>query len=329
VLDRLKRNPRTRHIPVHVISVVDREQHAATINAFAYMEKPVTKEALEGALSHISDFIDRSVRMLLLVEDDSAQVIGISELFRPGDDVQLTVAHTGKEALEALAKSEFDCAILDLLLPDMDGIALLEQIKRDDRHRDLPVIVYTSKDLTPKEESRLKRYAGSVILKDGAHSPDRLVQEASLFLHRVHEKLPDGVKQFLDDVGHADAALSGRNVLVVDDDIRNIFAVTSVLESHHMNVVYANNGRKALEALESNDGIEVVLMDVMMPEMDGYETMRMIRKNPNYAKLPIIAVTAKALKDDRDKCLGAGASDYLPKPVDADHLVELLKLWIR
>ncbi len=329
ILDRLKRNPRTRHIPVHVISVVDREQRGATLNALAYLEKPVTKEALEGALSHISSFIDRSVRLLLLVEDDDTQANGIAELFKDGEDVKVTIARTGQEALAALATDPFDCIVLDLLLPDIDGVGLLEDIKRQDRYRDLPVIVYTSKELSAKEEARLKRYAASVIVKRALNSPDELLNDASLFLHRVPEKLPERVKQLAAANQSADADLAGKKVLVVDDDVRNIFALTSVLESHAIGVEHASNGKKALEALETNPHYDLVLMDVMMPEMDGYETMRHIRKNPKFVSLPIIAVTAKALKDDRDRCINAGASDYLPKPVDSEKLVELLKLWMK
>ncbi|MBL8955412.1 MAG: HAMP domain-containing protein [Myxococcaceae bacterium] len=329
ILDRLKRSPRTRHIPVHVISVVDREHHGATLNAFAYLEKPVTKEALEGALTHISQFLDRSARLLLLVEDDDAQATGIRALFGEGDDVKVTVARNAKDALAQLDRETFDCAVLDLLLPDADGIGLLEEIKRQEKHKDLPVVIYTGRDLSPQEETRLKRYAASVITKNGRNSPDALLHDASLFLHRVHEKLPERVQRAVTRAMDADADLASRRVLVVDDDVRNIFAISSVLESHKMSVAYANNGKKALEALDSGETFDVVLMDVMMPEMDGYETIRAIRANPKHSELPIIAVTAKALKDDRDRCITAGASDYLPKPVDSDQLIALLKVWMR
>jgi signal transduction histidine kinase/HAMP domain-containing protein/DNA-binding response OmpR family regulator len=327
VLDRLKRNPRTRHIPVHVISVLDREQRGACIKAFAYLEKPVTKEAIEGGLAHMSDFIQRSARFLLLVEDDNRQATSMAELFADDEDVLITVAHTAREALEALETNEFDCLVLDLLLPDADGVSLLEEIKLQDRFRDLPVIVYTNRDLSAQEEAHLKRYAGSIIMKSGAGSPDRLIDETSLFLHRLYDHLPEPTRKAISDNELARDSLSERTVLVVDDDIRNIFAIAAVLESQHMRVLVANNGRKALEVLAAHDDIEVVLMDVMMPEMDGYETMQAIRKDPKHRSLPIIAVTAKALKDDRDKCMGSGASDYLSKPINAQELIELLRLW--
>jgi signal transduction histidine kinase/CheY-like chemotaxis protein len=327
VLDRLKRNPRTRHIPVHVISVLDRAQQGASIKAFAYLEKPVTKEALEGALSHMGDFIQRSARFLLLVEDDTRQASSMAELFADDEDVLISTASSAKETLEALETNEFDCLVLDLLLPDADGVGLLEEIKRQERFRDLPVIVYTNKDLSAQEEAHLKRYAGSVIMKSGPNSPDRLLDDASLFLHRLFERLPEPTRKALEESSGPRGSLADRTVLVVDDDVRNIFAVAAVLESQHMKVLVADNGRKALEVLAANEDIEVVLMDVMMPEMDGYETMQAIRKDPKYRSLPIIAVTAKALKDDRDKCLGSGASDYLSKPVNAHELIELLRLW--
>jgi signal transduction histidine kinase/HAMP domain-containing protein/DNA-binding response OmpR family regulator len=327
VLDRLKRNPRTRHIPVHVISVLDREQRGACIKAFAYLEKPVTKEALEGALAHMSDFIQRSARFLLLVEDDGRQSTSMAELFADDEDVLISVAHTAREALEALETNEFDCLVLDLLLPDADGVSLLEEIKLQERFRDLPVIVYTNRDLSAQEEAHLKRYAGSIIMKSGAGSPDRLIDETSLFLHRLYDHLPEPTRKVISENELSRSSLSERTVLVVDDDIRNIFAIAAVLESQHMRVLVANNGRKALEVLAAHDDIEVVLMDVMMPEMDGYETMQAIRKDPKHRSLPIIAVTAKALKDDRDKCMGSGASDYLSKPINAQELIELLRLW--
>ncbi|HWM86329.1 MAG TPA: HAMP domain-containing protein [Kofleriaceae bacterium] len=327
VLDRLKRNPRTRHIPVHVISVLDREERGCCVKAFAYLEKPVTKEALEGALSHMGDFIQRSARFLLLVEDDDLQASSMAELFADDEDILISVAHSGKEALEALETNEFDCLVLDLLLPDTDGVGLLEEIKLQDRYRDLPVIVYTNRDLSAQEEAHLKRYAGSVIMKSGVDSPERLLDETSLFLHRLYDHLPATIKNAIAETEASRGALADRTVLVVDDDVRNIFALAAVLESQHMKVLVANNGRKALDVLAEHDDIEVVLMDVMMPEMDGYETMQAIRKDPRHRSLPIIAVTAKALKDDRDKCMGSGASDYLAKPVNSHELIELLRLW--
>jgi signal transduction histidine kinase/CheY-like chemotaxis protein/HAMP domain-containing protein len=329
ILDRLKRNPRTRHIPVHVISIVEKSQKGASMGAFSYLEKPVSKEALEGAITHIAQFVDKKVKNLLLVEDDQAQANSVAELIGEGDDVKVTVARTGAEAIEALETGVFDCVVLDLILGDMEGSKLLEQIKTQPRFQDLPVVVYTFKELSSKEEAKLKRYAESVILKAGTGSPEKLLSDTALFLHRVDEKLPEKARQILQGSRTEGDSISGRKVLVVDDDVRNIFALASVLEAQGLEVVYAENGKDGIATLERNPDVDVVLMDVMMPEMDGYETMRAIRKDPNFKSLPIIAITAKALKEDREKCIVAGASDYLPKPVDPEKLIELIRLWAR
>ncbi|HEY6907885.1 MAG TPA: response regulator, partial [Myxococcales bacterium] len=328
ILDRLKRNPRTRHIPVHMISIVERSKRGAAMGAFAYLEKPVSKDALEGAFSHIASFVDKKVKKLLLVEDDPGQQQSISELLR-GEDVEITVVGTAAETMEKLETGDFDTVVLDLLLSDADGTRLLEDIKTNPKLRDIPVVVYTGKELARKEESRLKKYAESVILKSGAASPEKLLSDTALFLHRVEEKLPPKAKEMLRARNEEGEKVAGKKVLIVDDDVRNIFALTSVLESHGLDVLYAENGKDGIAVLERNPDVDVVLMDVMMPEMDGYETMRMIRRDPAHKALPIIAITAKALKEDREKCIQAGASDYLPKPVDADKLLELVRLWIR
>jgi CheY-like chemotaxis protein/two-component sensor histidine kinase len=328
ILDRLKRNPRTRHIPVHVISIVENSQKGAAMGAFSYLEKPVSKEALEGAISHMAQFIDKKVKNLLLIEDDVNQSNSVVELIGEGEDLKITSARSGAEALEALEKESFDCVVLDLILGDMDGAKLLEQIKTQPRFKDLPVIVYTFKELSSKDEARLKRFAESVVLKAGTSSPEKLLSDTALFLHRIDAKLPERARKLLQAQGESES-ISGRKVLVVDDDVRNIFALTSVLEAQGLQVVYAENGRDGISVLERNPDVDVVLMDVMMPEMDGYETMRAIRKDPNFKSLPIIAITAKALKEDREKCIVAGASDYLPKPVDPEKLIELIRLWAR
>ncbi|HET9752386.1 MAG TPA: response regulator, partial [Myxococcales bacterium] len=328
ILDRLKRNPRTRHIPVHVISIVERSKRGAAMGAYAYLEKPVSKDALEGAFSHIASFVDKKVKKLLLVEDDPVQQQSISELLR-GEDVEITVVGTMAETLEKLESGDFDTMVLDLLLTDADGTRLLEDIKTNPKYRDIPVVVYTGKELAKKEEGRLKKYAESVILKSGASSPEKLLSDTALFLHRVEEKLPDKARELLRARNEEGEKVAGKKVLIVDDDVRNIFALTSVLESHGLDVLYAENGKDGIAVLERNPDVDVVLMDVMMPEMDGYETMRVIRRDPAHKALPIIAITAKALKEDREKCIQAGASDYLPKPVDADKLLELVRLWIR
>jgi CheY-like chemotaxis protein len=249
------------------------------------------------------------------------------ELIGEGDDLKITVARSGAEAVAALEKGGVDCVVLDLVLEDVDGGQLLEKIKTDERFKDIPVVVYTFKELSSKEESRLKRYAESVILKAGTSSPEKLLSDTAMFLHRVDNRMPDKTRKILHKGDNE--SISGRKVLVVDDDVRNIFALASVLESQGLEVVYAENGRDGIATLERNPDVDVVLMDVMMPEMDGYETMRAIRKDPNFKSLPIIAITAKALKEDREKCITAGASDYLPKPVDPEKLIELIRLWAR
>ncbi|NOK06147.1 MULTISPECIES: HAMP domain-containing protein [unclassified Myxococcus] len=327
VLDRLKRNPRTRHIPVHVISVMDKNQGNSQ-GAFGYLTKPVSKEGLERVFNQLASFLERKERRLLLVEDDDVQRDSLVKLLSEGGDVEVTAVATGEEVLQNLETGEFDCVVIDLMLPDTDGIRLVEEVKTQNRFRDLPIVIYTGKELTPKDEARLRRYTGSVILKSGTKSPEQLLSDTALFLHRLDQNLPPRARAALAQRNEMDTELSAKKVLVVDDDMRNIFALTSVLENHGMQVVFAENGRAAIEMLEQHRDVDIVLMDVMMPEMDGYETMRAIRKDLKYSSLPIIAVTAKALKDDREKCMAAGASDYLPKPVDTDKLLELIRLWV-
>jgi CheY-like chemotaxis protein len=327
VLDRLKRNPTTRHIPVHVISIDEASRRGAALGAFAYLEKPVSREALEGALEQITSFLDRSVRRLLLVEDDDRQRNTIVELVGEGDDVEVTAVSNAEDAVAALEGGAFDCIVVDLVLPGDDGIQFLEKLRAKDGARELPVIVYTGKDLTPEDDEALRQLAQSVILKSAIKSPERLLSETALFLHRVESRLPERSRALLESSREGQASIAGRKVLVVDDDVRNIFAMTSVLEANGLDVIYAENGQAGIDALLKDPSIDLVLMDVMMPGMDGYETMRAIRANPAFRGLPIVAVTAKALKDDRAKCIEAGASDYLPKPVATEKLLDLIRLW--
>jgi CheY-like chemotaxis protein len=267
------------------------------------------------------------VRKLLLVEDDDTQRQSMVELVGDGDDVEVTAVRTAEEAAKALEAGDFDCLVVDLVLPGDDGIQFLDKVRANDRARELPVIVYTGKDLTPEDDEALKKVAQSVILKSAVHSPERLLSETMLFLHRVESRLPERSKAALAASRHSEASVAGRKVLVVDDDVRNIFAMTSVLEASGLKVIYAENGQAGIEALAKDPTIDLVLMDVMMPGMDGYETIRAIRANPVFRGIPIVAVTAKALKEDRAKCLEAGASDYLPKPVDTEKLLDLIRLW--
>ncbi len=327
VLERLKRNPWTRHIPVHVISVVEENRKAASMGAFAYLEKPVDKEKLSGAFLHLSQFLDRDIRMLLVVEDNPDEQKSLIAWLSEGTDVKVTAVSTAEEALAELGREQFDCMVVDLILPGLDGTRLIEEVKTQPRYRDLPIVVFTAKDLNPTEERKIRTYAESVIMKIDAHAADRLLYDTAIFLHRISERLPSRVKSTLEKISGDEAILAGKKALIVDDDVRNIFALTSVLEGQKMKVIYAEDGKTGAELLATNPDIDVVLMDIMMPQLDGFETMQQIRRDPRYKKLPIIAVTAKALKDDREKCLAAGATDYIAKPVDPDKLVQLVRLW--
>ncbi|MFP5261728.1 MAG: response regulator, partial [Blastocatellia bacterium] len=326
VLDRLKHDPATRHIPVHIISLMEDVQVGLKMGARVYLKKPVTKEGLTSALNNIKSFIEQPAKRLLVVEDNDVQRNTIVELIGNGD-VQTTAVATGEEALAALKEHSFDCMVLDLGLPGMNGFELIERVKSEVGSVDLPIIVYTGKELTKAEETELKRVAETVIIKD-VKSMERLLDETALFLHRVEANLPEPKRRMLEQLHQTDSVIAGKKVLIVDDDIRNIFAITSALERHKMIAVYAENGRDAIEMLNDTPGIDVVLMDVMMPEMDGYEAMSAIRANPKLKSLPIIALTAKAMKGDREKCIEAGASDYITKPIDIAQLLSLLRVWL-
>ncbi|HEX6058261.1 MAG TPA: HAMP domain-containing protein [Gemmatimonadaceae bacterium] len=326
VLERLKRSAETRHIPVHIISGIHDRRHGLMAGALAYLEKPVSKEALEDAFGRIAGFIDRSVKNLLIVEDDETQRLAMEELIGH-EDVDITSVATADDALRALDERHFDCMVLDLGLQGTSGFELLEKVKADPERHDLPIIIYTGKELSEEEETRLRRYAETIILKD-VKSPERLLDETALFLHRVEAKLPEQKRRMLEQLHSADEAFKGKRVLVVDDDVRNIFSLTSVLEDHGMTVAFAENGRDALEKLREQDDVDIVLMDIMMPEMDGYETTKAIREMPKFRQLPIIALTAKAMKGDREKTIAAGASDYITKPVDTEQLLSLMRVWL-
>jgi CheY-like chemotaxis protein len=265
-------------------------------------------------------------KRLLVIEDNEIERQSIVELLAH-DDIEVGTVGTGTEALRILADGSFDCCVVDLRLPDMSGFELLERMQADPGLRDLPVVVFTGKELSNEEEARLKLLAKSVVLKD-VQSPERLFDETALFLHRVVAELPEPKRQMLDRLHGSNDVLRARKVLVVDDDARNIFALTTVLENQEMEVVSATNGRQAIDMIQNTPDLSVVLMDIMMPEMDGYETMREIRKEPQFRTLPILALTAKAMKGDREKCLQAGASDYIAKPVNTDQLLSLLRVWL-
>jgi HAMP domain-containing protein/CheY-like chemotaxis protein/signal transduction histidine kinase len=326
VLDRLKHDPKTSHIPVHVITADDREYQPRKLGALTYMQKPVSREQLIESFDKIAAFAQRKVRHLLVVEDDDAQRMSIVELIGEGD-VQTTAVATGEEALAELQNHQFDCMVLDLKLPDMSGFELIERMQKEFDQADLPIIIYTGKELSEKEETQLRLVADAIVVKE-ANSPERLLAETSLFLHRVESNLPEPKRRMLEQLLRRDPVLTGKKVLIVDDDVRNIFALTSALESYNMEVLRAENGREGIELLRQNPDTDVVLMDIMMPEMDGYETMYAIRQQEEFKQLPIIALTAKAMKADRDKCIEAGASDYISKPLDMDQLLSMLRVWL-
>ncbi|MFL5927476.1 MAG: response regulator, partial [Gaiellaceae bacterium] len=331
VLENLKRHPDTRHIPVHIVSggvANGGVQDALRAGAVAVLEKPVEHDLLNATYSKILEFSERGARRLLVVDDDEAQRQSIIELIGTGEDVEIVAVGSSEEALEQLeGDGLFDCMVLDLKLPKMSGFTLLEKVKTDDRFRGLPVIVYTGRDLTRREETRLKKYAETIIVKD-VRSPERLLDETALFLHRVESKLPTEKRRMLEQLHSVDDVFKGKRVLIADDDVRNVFALASVLERQGMEVLFAENGNEAIAALETNPEIDLVLMDIMMPELDGYEAMRRIRERPQFGKLPIISLTAKAMKGDREKSIASGASDYITKPVDTDQLLSLMRVWL-
>jgi len=326
VLDRLKHDPSTRHIPVQIISIIDDLTHVLRLGAFGHITKPVDRGKLVDGVSRLKEFIERPVKKLLLIEDDETLSSSIAELIG-GKDIQITAVGTGDEALSRLQTERFDCAIVDLMLPDMDWSELIGKIKKESSFPELPVIVHTGKDLTKRETARIKRLAETIIIKD-ADSVERLVDETALFLHRDVAVLSESQMNMMKRVNLTDPRLEGRKVLVVDDDIRNIFALTSILERQKMEVVYAENGRDGIEMLKKTTGIHGVLMDIMMPEMDGFQAMNEIRQISKFKTIPIIAVTAKAMKGDRQKCIEAGASDYITKPVEIEQLLSLLRIWL-
>jgi CheY-like chemotaxis protein len=324
VLDWLQHNPDTRHIPVHIVSIDEDNVRAHRSGASSALNKPAAREALDQLFDEITASIERRTKRLLIVEDDEAQRIHTVELCA-GDDVEITAAATGAEALAALGRERFDCMVLDLGLPDISGFEVIQRIQDELSLRGMPVVVYTAGELGRRDESRLRKVAKSVVIKD-VRSPERLFEEVTHLLHRVESDLPAEKRQMLREARHSDPALAGRRVLVVDDDIRNVFAITAVLERQGMEVVTAENGAEALAALESRADIEIALVDVMMPEMDGYETMTRIRALSNYQALPLIALTAKAMRGDRERCLEAGASEYIAKPVDTEQLLSMLRV---
>ncbi len=326
VLSQLKQNPLTRHIPVQIVTLDEDRQHGLARGAFSFVSKPTTSQGLSNAIGRIKDYATPRRKRLLLVEDNEAERLSVSTLLGH-DDIEIVPATNGTDALSILYETPCDCVVLDLRLPDMTGFEVLEKMRRSPELCDIPVVVFTGRELSAEEDAQLHTMARSIVVK-GVESPERLLDETSLFLHRVVTDLPAEKQRLLERLNSSDEDLFGSTVLVVDDDARNIFALSSVLERRGMRVLTATTGNEAIHLVESDTDIAIVLMDIMMPEMDGYETIQTIRSNPDHRRLPIVALTAKAMKGDREKCLEAGASDYLAKPVNTEQLLSVLRMWL-
>jgi CheY-like chemotaxis protein len=326
VLSQLKQNPLTRHIPVQIITMDEDRQHGLARGAFSFVTKPTTPEGVKAALARIKNYSAPRRKRLLIVEDNAAERMSITELLAH-DDIDIITAETGEEALQIMREQSCDCVVLDLKLPDMSGFEILEELRADPDLSDVPVVVFTGRELTVEEDARLHTMARSIVVK-GVESPERLLDETALFLHRVVTELPVEKQKMLERLNRSDEDLVGKTALLVDDDARNIFALSSVLERRGMRVLAATTGGEAVELVQSTPDLAIVLMDIMMPEMDGYQTIAAIRENPAFRRLPIIALTAKAMKGDREKCLESGASEYLAKPVNTEQLLTAMRSWL-
>jgi signal transduction histidine kinase/CheY-like chemotaxis protein/CHASE3 domain sensor protein len=326
VLDRLKHDARTRHLPVHVVSVGDYAQTTLSMGASGYTLKPAKYEELVAAFKRFEKRLSRGMSRLLIVEDDPVQRDGLIRLLA-APEVEIVAVGTVAEALASLRTGSYDCIVTDLTLPDASGFELLDEMSNDEAYSSPPVIVYTGRSLTAGEEQRLLQHSSSIIVK-GARSPERLLDEVTLFLHQVESELPPERRRMLKTARDREAVFDGRRVLIVEDDVRNIFSLSSVLEPKGVKISIARNGREAISALENTPDVDLVLMDIMMPEMDGFEAMQRIRERPQWGRLPIIALTAKAMKDDQERCLSRGASDYISKPIDVEMLLSLLRIWM-
>jgi CheY-like chemotaxis protein/signal transduction histidine kinase/HAMP domain-containing protein len=326
VLSQLKQNPLTRHIPVQIITLDEDRQHGLARGAFSFVTKPASTEGVEAALARIKEYAKPRRKRLLVVEDDRAEQQSIRELLGH-DDIEIVTAGTGAEALRVLRQDPCDCVVLDLRLPDMSGFDVLEKLRVDTKLSDVPVVVFTGRELSAEEDAELHTMARSIVVK-GVESPERLLDETALFLHRVVTELPPEKQRMLERLTSSDEDLVGRTALLVDDDARNIFALSSVLERRGMRVLTATNGSEAIALADATPDLAIVLMDIMMPEMDGYRTIHAIRQKPDFRRLPIVALTAKAMKGDREKCMEAGASDYLAKPVNTEQLLSALRMWL-
>jgi CheY-like chemotaxis protein len=326
VLSQLKQNPLTRHIPVQMITLDEDRQHGLARGAFSFVTKPTSTEGIEAAFARIKDYTAPRRKRLLVVEDKPGERLSITELLGH-DDIEIVTAATGAEALDTLREQPCDCVVLDLRLPDMSGFEVLERLGDDETLCEVPVVVFTGRELSAEEDAQLHTMARSIVVK-GVESPERLLDETSLFLHRIVTDLPPEKQQMLERLNRSDEDLIGKTALLVDDDARNIFALSSMLERRGMRVLAATTGGEAINLVESTPDLAIVLMDIMMPEMDGYQTIGAIREKPAFRRLPIIALTAKAMKGDRERCLEAGASEYLAKPVHTEQLLAAMRGWL-
>jgi len=326
VLHELKANPDVRHIPVHIISVNERSLDTIKEGAIEYLMKPVNKNDLEEAFNRIENFISRKMKNLLIIEDNENARKAMRKLIGNGD-VKCLEAGTGKDALTLYKQNHIDCIILDIGLPDMTGFDLIYKLESLKDHDIPPIIIYTGKELTKEENNELQKYAESIIIK-GVKSEERLLDETALFLHRTISNLPESKQAIINNLYDKEAVFHSKKILLVDDDMRNVFALSKILKERGMEIIKAENGKNALDMLDKHTDIDLVLMDIMMPEMDGYEAMKRIRSQVKYKNLPVIALTAKAMKDDKQKCIDAGANEYIAKPVDVERLLSLMRVWL-
>jgi CheY-like chemotaxis protein len=326
MLDLLKHDSKTRHIPVHIITGKEERQASFEKGAVGFLSKPISITDLDAVFTKIEIILQESIQQVLVIEDDVHIQKAIYEMLKH-KKIEIHSVNTGMEGLERLRLQDYDCMILDLRLPDITGFELLARLTEFKKAHVPPIIINTGKELTQAEYKELSHYTNSIVIK-GANSPERLLIEVSLFLHNVNKSLPFEQRQGIRMLHDADESLKGRKILLVDDDVRNTFALSKVLQHYGMDVIMADNGKLALEMLDQEAGIELVIMDIMMPVMDGYEAMRRIRENPQFNKLPIIALTANAMVGDREKCIEGGANDYMTKPVDTDNLLSLIRVWL-
>jgi CheY-like chemotaxis protein len=326
ILDLFKNDLHLRHIPIHIISGEENRMLAMRRGAKSFLLKPIKNEELNKLFTGIIKYHNKKTRHVLLVEDNSLDSSGIVKMLQH-DSVQITVSRTGARAMKLLDDKTFDAIILDYMLPDITGLELLNKINQKQGADITPVIIYSAKEFNKKETAQLKQLANNILLKD-VHSIDRLVEETAMHLHLEFKSLKPELQKAIENIRIKEDVLAGRHVLIVDDDVRNLFALTTAFERHNMNVLTAESGREAINLLNEKEDIDIVLMDIMMPEMDGYETTQKIRREVKNSTLPIIAVTAKAMKGDRQKCIEAGASDYITKPVKMDQLLSLMRLWL-